>query len=271
MPSPSAFKKGVGLADGSTFGSFEVVSCTCGHEMVRQNELYRFPLEILLRMAPKKRARQRDPHAAREQPTEKGALGALKKHLSGSRLIYSEYGSPYDCTVGPLHERRDAQEGLLAFTATGKAVRNRELPTLAQQHAEGEGDGVTDDELQHLRATHRVIKSHFSTSKCASCGSVIRVGEHIAQRKSDAGKRGGWTHARCAVEKAAAGAASSRSSKAGMEAEKRATGAQAKEGSLPRAHGGSPGAGGDAMGSGKKGVPAVREVGAKRRRSQLDS
>ena len=131
MPSPTDFKKAFGLGTGSTIaGRFSVTDSHVGHDVVKQNEKYEFPSTISLALPPG------------ASPSE--ALGALKGQLKEKRMVYSAYGSPYECSwgtpklkaggrgggAGSAGSEEEEEEGgaTVVFSCLGKAVRRCELP-----------------------------------------------------------------------------------------------------------------------------------------------
>jgi hypothetical protein len=168
-----------------------------GHDPRQPNQLYLFPTELTLKISPDF---PRDPTARR-------LAAELKRRTAGERVVYSAYGSPYACSLEGLKVKNvddNARVAVLSFT--GRAVRRRDIPTLAQRRqtvrsggARGAGDDDVDEAevARHLRG-FRVIKSRFGTSKCGVCGEAIDPGVKIA-RQEPATRRGGWAHLRCAV------------------------------------------------------------------------
>lgn len=198
---------------------FEIADVSVGHVVKEQYERYEFPIEIVFQAVgagsdgaqhstrKKKRSNSSssEPDAAVTSalPSPQQLLSAMKKHTSGDKVLYSEYGSPYDCTFGSPQLRKVEENGsVVVITTVGTAVRNRQLPTQSQlasapsSSSSSSANAITDDQRDELKASgHRVIKSHFSTSKCATCREVIPAGVWIVQAKE--GGKGGWSHAAC--------------------------------------------------------------------------
>ena len=209
--------------------SFELVSVSVGHEAVRRNERYAFPTELVL--APVAGAgttrRGRSSSATGDNVsaatnTRDAATAALRDALRDRHMVYSAYGSPYECAydLGSLRlydasSAKDASDvapppGAWRATVTGVATRRRDVPTKAQEHDAAQHAGGAEDAKQErarVRAEAkarglRVVTSRFGSSVCAACGAAIEHGELIA-RSSDAaaaGDRGGWAHAACAMQ-----------------------------------------------------------------------
>lgn len=198
MPSATAFKKGFSLAEGVAIPGteFAISAVSCGHEPITVNEKYNFP--IVVDLAPK---------SAHIKVDSASLTTALRKWFVSEgelRRIYSEYGSPYDCSVHNIKiSSVDPKDGTVTVKATGTAVRDHEAPTLKALTEEQEKGHpqVSEAERSAVEKTHRVIKSHFATGTCASCDAGIQPGQEIARpkRADESGSHGGWGHLSCVV------------------------------------------------------------------------
>ncbi|PRW59725.1 hypothetical protein C2E21_1933 [Chlorella sorokiniana] len=207
MPSPSDFRKAFGLGVEQVLGgAWRITSSSFGHEVKEQNERYEFPASLEVEWTAgssggsgggSKRGadrRRRELEAAWEQQTRE------------KRIVYSAYGSPYECFFVKLPKVTPLDDGGSSYqiTALGRAVRRRDIPTLKEERAAertaagGAGEVSNEDERRYLSG-YRVIKSRFGTSKCSICGQTIDPGVKIAKGKGDTG-RGGWAHAICLVQ-----------------------------------------------------------------------
>ena len=204
MPSAASFKQGFSIQPGDSIGKFIVDRCECLHVVVEEFERYEFPIKIFVRCDGKAKT--------------SSVLTAVRKLAKDPRVIYSEYGSPYECHLGKPtvtagddspDSSADGNTSTFVITTKGSAVRRRDLPTLAQQRLERvRSTGQHETSLADARRSlpgYRLLKSRFATSKCALCGEIMEPGETIAKRSSDA-VRGGWGHVRCALERAQHGA-----------------------------------------------------------------
>jgi hypothetical protein len=172
-----------------------------GHVVKREYEVYEFPMRLTLR------------GPAGGAPA--AALTALKRHTHNTAIGYSAYGSPYVCDFRGAKLRveavQDAGNGLVEVVIQGAGVarRDRSRPTLKQQLEEEEEKeqasgqngrhGVSEATRKAILKTHRVLKSHFASSVCVTCGARVLPGMDIGRpKKADAaGARGGWSHVAC--------------------------------------------------------------------------
>lgn len=202
MPSAAAFKRGFGLTKGSIAGDsgYEIAEVQVGHEVLAQNERYRFPIELSL-------VRRGGGTMAASPKTSE-----LRKWLAkdgGTQRLYSEYGSPYDCSIGSVKISEPSDDLTITVKAVGTALRDHEAPTLKelqQKAASGPSPPptarkLTPQERSHLERSHRVMASHFSTGHCGVCGDAVMPGAEIARPKADdiRGAKGGWAHATCVL------------------------------------------------------------------------
>eukprot|EP00386_Alphamonas_edax_P006123 GDKI01019919.1.p1 GENE.GDKI01019919.1~~GDKI01019919.1.p1 ORF type:complete len:226 (+),score=80.27 GDKI01019919.1:118-795(+) len=195
MPSPTSFKKGFAISSGDSVAGVHIIKATVGHEVVRQNERYEYPITVVFepqtRLPPKK------------------LLDALQQSVREQRIIYSDYGSPYECHFGIPKVQSQDEDGSITVSSKGWSVRRRDIPTLSQQQKQKEQAAAAADPDAHpdreetkegkAPEGYRVIKSHFSSSVCSLCSKNIGVGEQIG--KPQTGGRGGWSHLRCIWQK----------------------------------------------------------------------
>jgi hypothetical protein len=130
MPSPTAFRRGYGIAVGD---SLTIGTCTATiresrvqHIVVREFERYEFPSKITFSLS-------NSSSRTTPLPKPEAVLEALIRHTcadtDATKLIYSEYGSPYQCKFGTpvLAATEDASQ--VVITTRGVAIRDHELPT----------------------------------------------------------------------------------------------------------------------------------------------
>ena len=254
MPSAVDFRRAFGLDPGVRIGSssaaaagskrqrgaddsplnFELASVHVGHEVLSQNERYAFPTALLLAPVAGARASRSSTAAARRAARD-AAAAALRGALHGQHIVYSAYGSPYECAFelatlqlreaeasspAAADKAEDVPRGAWRATVRGIAHRRRDLPTKAQQAqqrdaarlgAAGGDDEATKrtakEERARVRAEAkarglRVVVSRFGSGVCASCGGAVEHGQLIARPAAAdvAGKRGSWMHAACALQ-----------------------------------------------------------------------
>ena len=111
MPSPSEFRDGFHLSSVKDFevGNFRLrTPARVEHVVVKTNRVYNFPttLSLVGRLATKDRDK-----------AESELLSKVKSRLCGeSKIIMSEYGSPYECRFDP-----ESFEVAAVSTTEGKA------------------------------------------------------------------------------------------------------------------------------------------------------
>ncbi len=108
MPSATDFRKAFHLGKGEAIGDgrLRVEESQVGHKVKEENERYEFPTTVVLR------------------GDVAGARRAFAAHIKGSRLVYSAFGSPYDCSYGsPRVSKGTEENGTVTITCLGKAVR----------------------------------------------------------------------------------------------------------------------------------------------------
>ena len=256
MPSATDFRRAFGLDPGVRFGGsgaaaagskrrrgadgspqcFELTSIQVGHEVLSQNERYAFPTTLLLApVAGAKAARSSRAAAAAGRGARDAAAAALREALRGQHIVYSAYGSPYECAfdlatlklkeaqaASPSadNDDKDVPPGAWRATVRGIAHRRRDMPTKAQQAQQRDaarlGAAAGDDEAARRAAKEerarvraeakarglRVVVSRFGSGVCATCGAAVEHGQLIARPAAAdaAGKRGSWAHAACALQ-----------------------------------------------------------------------
>lgn len=90
MPTPTTFRHGYGLRDGTHVGPFIVENSEIKHIAKQPYKRYELPTQIVLVQAPR-----------RGQQGRASAEEAVKSHLGmGSKegkILYTAFGSPYEC------------------------------------------------------------------------------------------------------------------------------------------------------------------------------
>jgi hypothetical protein len=226
MPSPALFARGFSLIDGAEVpvpvGArrprhelWRVADAHVRHVVVRQFDRYEFPFTLTLAWEDGSgsggsggagRAAAGAGHAA-AAPAEVAA--AVAAAAGGPQILYSEYGSPYECSVGPVNATEARSDGSIVVSGRGVAARRRDLPREADAAGGAAGRWAVADAVAAAAADalapHRVVKSRFSTSMCAVCGERILAGLWIVEAPGGGGRRGGgggggggqWAHLTC--------------------------------------------------------------------------
>jgi hypothetical protein len=228
MPSPSQFSAGFGLKpdDGSGDFLFTMMDGSkkyalegtpkVEHHVMKTNRLYNFPTLLKFKLveddAKKRSSAEKKPKVTKKKATglSKELLTQVKNHLCGrTKIILSEYGSPYECKFDEDSFQVTAEENdskLISIKCLGTATRRMDIPTEAQKRKK-EKEASHDDQMEaEINAKvkelekqgSRVVKSHFNTGKCAMCDEQIHIADKIAQ--SSKGKRGGWSHIECVLK-----------------------------------------------------------------------
>jgi len=205
MPSASAFKKAFNLEEGIILSSanskYELVYVHVDHVQKKLFQEYDYPIELHFR-------------CSSGSIDENILLKLIENNFcrnKNGQIVYSEYGSPYECHFGSPKVKKVAKkkghdtEHIIEIHSVGRGIRRRDIPTLKAQQksrsrsnsrsknkssSHGKGQGIPQKDLE-------VKKSHFATSKCAMCKSQILPGEEIAKSKKELNHRGGWSHLEC--------------------------------------------------------------------------
>lgn len=227
MPSPAAFLKGFGLSAKSVVelpsSSLRIKSVSIEHKVISRFHRYEFPIKFIL-----------------EPISESYSTSALAKEFqafvskNSPRIIHSQFGSPYDCTIGSFqvktseskakkkttkkrrtkkqkteNEEEEEQEEEAAeedagvsieVVCHGIAIRNRKKLTLQQQAAQSDSihTNISKEVRDEYSSSHSIRKSTYGSSKCSLCSEAIAIGEFIAKSNSHKGK-GGWNHLACVI------------------------------------------------------------------------
>ena len=195
-------KKDYGLQKGSRIGDLVVQSVQMQHVVKTTNEHYQFPTVMTVQL-----------NGDGTSTAMAEALKTIQQHLDAPRIIYSEYGSPYECTIGAVQmmSNHADPDHAMKVKFEGKALRRRDIPTLKEvkqkekeEERQKRGLSANDDQepaqIAQLKSQgYRVISSHFAGAKCAVCGEVVYPGDKIAKSTSVQHK-GGWAHINCAYQ-----------------------------------------------------------------------
>jgi len=175
-------RRGFDLISGQKIGRYEILSCDMGHEERKKYQIYEYPCEVTLKASDVKKAEK-----------------SWARHIgTRSRIIHSEYGSPYECWFEPPMLKKIADDTVVVKTK-GIANRRRDIPTL-REVAKQQSPPEPADEINALKKDHNVVKSHWATSKCAICGDKILPGQTIAKKPvKGQGSSRGWSHVHCAA------------------------------------------------------------------------
>lgn len=83
MPNEKKFLEGFNLVKGKVFGDFELMDVKSTHQVIKRYEEYYYNIILVFK--------------------GRGNIGSLLISLShetrGNKIIYSEYGNPYLCTI----------------------------------------------------------------------------------------------------------------------------------------------------------------------------
>jgi len=184
MPHVPLYKSELGLDVGLSIGPFAIKQSNIQHVPKVPFESYEFPIKLIL---------ESEGTAA----SEKEAKQALALHLpkEGKKLIYSEQGSPYDCSFGtPRFKKLNEKE--IQVTSLGNAKRRRDILTKSQELRAKQTDTEREEEAKlkrQLKGKMRFLKSRWNTSTCPICSQRIESGQTIAQAPQ------GWSHIKCAA------------------------------------------------------------------------
>ncbi len=194
MPSVSAYKKAFGLLKGLTLeeksNKFILEELNIDHKVIKRYAEYGFPMVLNFRGPSLK--------------SSKNLLLKLLKHKICSRngiIVNSDYGNPYECTVGEpsIDEiiEQNEHEAIFIVKSDGFAFRRRDISS------DGRASNSKSRSLSKQKSTKQnrpdleVLRSRSGTSKCKQCAHRIGIGAEIAKRKTDLNVKGGWAHLKC--------------------------------------------------------------------------
>jgi hypothetical protein len=200
MPSVSAYQKAFGLIRGLVLKDkstlFTLKESDIQHVVKKIYHEYHFPI-CLKFIGPSK------------EGSENHLLNLLNNKINSKDgiIVYSEYGSPYECGFGEakvddIYDEDDYT--IYKVDSTGWAVRRRDIPTLKEQNEQrrksvgktrSKSRGKSADKIDKKDLT--IKSSHFNTGKCVTCEGKIEIGEKIAKSKDKIDIRGGWSHLDC--------------------------------------------------------------------------
>jgi len=89
MPSAQAFLAGFNLHKNLKFGNYILVSVKINHIQIIRYRQYKYPIQLTFRL-----------DDSTEGSLPKDLLSDVKEYTKGSRVIYTSYGNPYECTFG---------------------------------------------------------------------------------------------------------------------------------------------------------------------------
>lgn len=127
MPTPTTFRHGYSLGDGTHVGPFVIENSDVKHNTKQQYKRYELPTQIVLALpgSQKTRRSKRQPQAASSVCHD--AEEAIKSHLEmGSRegkILYTEFGSPYECHCVDLTVTKQVIHSSVASHATLSCAR----------------------------------------------------------------------------------------------------------------------------------------------------
>lgn len=191
MPSVNSFKNAFNLNIGSVFSDnsskFIIKNITIFHRVVHLYKEYKFPMTIEFLSENKKNS-------------ENHLLKIFNDEISrkNEQIIYSDYGSPYECSVDEpeidnVYEENEKEIIIVLFT-TGIAIRKYDLPTLYKQMHIVRKKSITSKSTIE-EDDYDITTAHFKGGKCEICKSIIEIGSKIARKKDN--KVGHWCHIEC--------------------------------------------------------------------------
>lgn len=90
MPNPGEFLRAFNLSRHATIDASTLtvlVSAKIGHEVLQPYRKYKFPLSLTIKSM------------AVQPEAEQIVLNQVERFVSGDRVVYSQYGNPYNCYV----------------------------------------------------------------------------------------------------------------------------------------------------------------------------
>ena len=162
----------------------EIEACEVGHVVREEFSRYEFPTEVLVRRKPPS-GRSAALETPRGQAQLKRALQAFlarRPHL----VVYSAYGSPYECAYGPVSISKRGPSGTL--TCLGRAVRRRATRRAAWPVGQPQQPGS-----RPVRALQMCVPPPPSPPPSICRRDIPTLGEVKAQERAERGvqsKRG---------------------------------------------------------------------------------
>ena len=113
MPNPHAFIDGFNVYEGLTIGYFELVHLTIEHNTIVRYHNYEYPMTFEFRKINRCNIKSNEIDTL---------INAFHKYTSGSKIINSEYGNPYECVFGTISLKRSNNDTVI-FQSTGTSER----------------------------------------------------------------------------------------------------------------------------------------------------
>lgn len=200
MPSVSSFQKAFGLTRGlvlkDKYSIFTLKESEIKHVVKKIYQEYEFLINLKF-IGPSR------------EDSEDHLLNLLKNKINSKDgiIVYSQYGSPYECGFGEAkldNIYQDDKCTIYKVISTGWAVRRRDIPTLKEIN-EGRKKSVDKTRsrsnaksIDKIDKKDLIIKSsHFQSGKCFKCGDKIKIGDKIAKSNDQIQIKGGWSHLDC--------------------------------------------------------------------------
>lgn len=115
MPSPYAFLRGFKLRKGVQIGGWKIEKIFIQHTVIERYNKYEFPIKIYLKAV----------HGS----SQINAKTALKQYTFHFKIINSQYGNPYKCTIKNWNFYSTTKningKSRVVLKATGVAIRKR--------------------------------------------------------------------------------------------------------------------------------------------------
>jgi hypothetical protein len=110
MPAPSAFLNGFHLKKNQTFGpDIQIRKASAGHIVVERYAKYEFPIQLVVS----------------SKLSKANILEEWNHFIKGSKIIYSQYGNPYKCTIrdSEVHAVSSVASNTFVISCLGIGVR----------------------------------------------------------------------------------------------------------------------------------------------------
>jgi len=109
MPGVPEFLRAFGLVQGITIGSFVLQSITAEHVVIHRYREYRYPITMVF--------------VQRGTTDLNTFLMHLTQSLQGSKVVYTEYGNPYQCWIDTQQSSVRVSGNEVIVSVMGHSVR----------------------------------------------------------------------------------------------------------------------------------------------------
>jgi hypothetical protein len=114
MPAEKEFLGGFGIHERAQYGQYQIQSISIEHISVKRYREYKYPIKIIftpILTIPRDRINPRDSYQA------------FLNSIAGTKIIYSDYGNPYECNIDEETVELDPEAGNIIAQLMGHSYR----------------------------------------------------------------------------------------------------------------------------------------------------